>query len=133
MDDIVIDGTTYGFEGPVGHSFQTSTVDTASYNSVSWSTLTNANTSTAAQWNVWQDGLDADGTPSPGTGTLAANTGSNYIYAETSSPANVSGYKFWLRTPSIVLSSSPGNMTFYEGRSGATIGTLNVYVDIESI
>ena len=122
LDDINLDGNSYSFEN-TGHSWQTTTTNTSSYTSASWTTL--ATGTTAGRWNV-----DQGGTPSNNTGRTDADAGSWYVYAETSNPANVNGYGFWLRSPEITLSSSPGKLSYAEARNGASIGTLNVYVDV---
>ena len=121
LDAIAIDGTTYSFEN-TGHSFETSTANTASYGSVSWSSLAVA--TTTGSFNV-----DTAGTGSANTGRTDAAVGSYYVYAETSSPANSVGFTFWLRSPEIVLGSSP-TLTFYEARNGTSLGNLDVYLDV---
>lgn len=123
LDAINLDGTTYSFEN-TGESFQTSAAGESTYAGVSWSSL--ATGTTAAKWNV-----GAGGTPSGGTGRTDAAAGSYYVYAETSAPANVTGYNFWLRSPQVTLSGSP-TLTYYEARNGEGIGTLNVYLDVIS-
>lgn len=122
LDDINLDGNSYSFEN-TGHSWQTTTTDTSAYTSASWSTLSTG--TTAGRWNV-----DQGGTPSNNTGRTDADAGSWYVYAETSSPANQNGYGFWLRSPELTLSGSPGNLSYAEARNGSSIGTLNVYVDV---
>lgn len=122
LDNITLDGNSYSFEN-TGHSWETTTTNTSSYTTASWSTL--AVGTDAGRWNV-----DQGGTPSNNTGRTDADAGSYYVYAETSSPANVNGYGFWLRSPEITLSGSPGNLSYAEARNGSSIGTLNVYVDV---
>jgi len=121
LDAINIDGTTYSFEN-TGNSFQTSTTNTASYDSVSWSTL--AVGTTGGAWNV-----DTGGTPSSGTARTDAASGSYYVYAESSSPGNVTGFVFWLRSPEVILSGSP-TLTYFETRTGTSLGNLDVYLDV---
>lgn len=122
LDNISVDGNSYSFEN-TGHSWETTTTNTSVYTSASWTTL--ATGVIAGQWNV-----DQGGTPSTGTGRTDADAGSWYVYAETSNPADVNGYGFWLRSPELTLSGSPGNLSYAEARNGANIGTLNVYVDV---
>lgn len=58
----------------------------------------------------------------------SAASGSYYVYAEASS----SGYpsvNFWLRSPEILLGGNPV-LSYSEARSGATIGSLDVYLDV---
>ena len=121
LDNINIDGNVYSFES-TGESFETSAAGETSYGTVSWNPLAVATTN--ARWNV-----DTGGTGSGGTGRTDAADGNYYVYAETSSPANVTGYEFWLRSPQITLGSSP-TLSYYEARLGAGIGTLNVYLDV---
>jgi hypothetical protein len=121
LDLINLDGNSYSFEN-VGHSFETSGSGETTYAGVSWTALTTG--TTAAKWNV-----DTGGTPSGNTGRIDAADGSYYVYAETSSPATVTGYNFWLRSPQITLGSSP-TLSYYETRLGASIGTLNVHLDV---
>jgi len=121
LDLINLDGNSYSFEN-VGHSFETSASGETTYAGVGWSALSTG--TTGAKWNV-----DASGTPSSGTGRTDAAGGSYYVYAETSSPAAVTGYNFWLRSPQITLGSSP-TLSYYEARLGTSIGTLNVYLDV---
>lgn len=120
MDNISVSGATYSFEN-VGESFQTSVSMETDYSTVVWDDLLVG--TTTARWNV-----DTGGTPSSNTGRTDASNGSYYVYAETSSPANVLGATFWLRSPEILLTGS--NITFDEARLGANIGTLDVYLDI---
>ena len=121
LDAIALDGTTYSFESS-SESFETGADNESTYGSVSWSTVATA--TTGGRWN-----RDSGGTPSSGTGLSSAASGSFYVYAETSSPADVAGYDFWLRSPQVILGSSP-TLTYYEARSGASIGTLNVHLDV---
>jgi hypothetical protein len=123
LDAITLGGTTAGFEAGID-SYQTSTSTdgaTSAYTSVtSWTAL---QTSTlAGRWN-----RDTGTTPSAGTGGLGAYAGSYFVYAETSGVGTPSKY-FWLRGPEIVI--TPAVLQFALGRQGATIGTIEVYLDI---
>lgn len=125
LDQISVDNTVYGFEGPTAHSFETNTATNfTSYDEVSWTTP-GLNTSNPGVWNVLTGAA-----PTGGTGDLGAKFGSYFIYTETDSPGNGVGYNFWLRTPVITLSYLP-TLSYYVGRSGANIGTLNTYVYLE--
>ena len=122
LDLINLVGTTfYTFEVD-DDGFETSTNGESTHASVNWVGLTN--NATGGRFN-----RRTGGTPSSGTGLTTAADGSYYVYAETSSPANVTGYNFWLRSPQVTLGSSP-TLTYYEARSGAGIGTLNVHLDV---
>ena len=124
LDAVDLDGAFYSFEG-TSDNFQTSTAGETTYDGVNWVVVT-PGTTTTARWNS-----DVFGTPSGNTGRTDAASGSYYIYSETSAPANVTGYHFWLRSPVVTLSSSP-TLSYYEARLGAGIGTLNVYLDVIS-
>jgi len=127
LDAITVGPNTYGFETGVD-GFETSTSTsgaTAVYNSVtSFQAL--ATGTSAGRWN-----RDTGNTPSSGTGNLGAYSGSYFVYAETST--NGTGFPsryFWLRGPEVVLEASSPSLGFALGREGATIGTLDVYLDI---
>lgn len=91
-----------------------------------------ASASTPAGWT--QSGVrnwtvDCCGTPSGSTGPTAAFTGSNYLYCETSAPS-AAGDTYIIDTPAIPATSAPTNtLEFQLSRIGATIGSLNVYLD----
>ena len=73
--------------------------------------------------------VDANGTTSGGTGPTSAFDGSNYLYCETSSPS-AAGDTYIADTVAVPSSSAPNNqLGFALSRIGATIGTLNVYMD----
>ena len=120
LDAINLDGNAYSFESNA-HSFETSASGESSYGSVSWQNLATAET--AGRWNK-----DSGGTGSSGTARTDAADGSFYVFAETTSPGSPS-YNFWLRSPQITLSNNP-TLSYYETRLGATIGTLNVHLDV---
>ena len=125
LDQINLDGTTYTFESTT-ESFETNGGNESTYNTVTWYQVITTY-SAPGRWS-----RDSDGTPSGSTGLTTGAAGTSwYLYAETSSPANVTGYNFWLRSPQVTLSGSP-TLSYYEGRSGAGIGTLNVYIDVIS-
>jgi len=122
LDLIEIGGNTYSFETSSDGFQKNSVLNVSTYSAVTWTALT---TGSSGGGNWFRD---SGGTPSTGTGLTTAASGSYYVYAETSSPANVSGYKFWLRSPSVVINSN--TFSYYEARSGASMGTLNVYLDV---
>lgn len=122
LDLIDLDGTTYSFENQT-HSFETSTNNNGAYDLTNWTAIAVEEDNRGA----WQ--VDQNGTPSGTTGRTDAQDGNYYVYFEASSPANVSGYNGWLRSPEIVLSGSP-TLTFYEARLGVDIGTLDIYLEV---
>lgn len=119
LDQIRINGSYQSFEN-TGAGWETTTVDTPNYFMGSFASLTTG--STGMRWNV-----DSGGTGSSGTGRTDAANGSYYIYAETSSPG-YSNKTFWLRSPEYTFTTS--DIIFWEARYGATIGTLEVYLEI---
>jgi len=124
LDSINIGGNLYTFESTVEGFQRNSNLNSSAYDTTTWASLT---TSTAGG-GLWL--RDSGGTASSSTGLTTAAGGSWYVYAETSSPAAVAGYKFWLRSPSVVINSD--TFSYYEARYGAGIGTLNVYLDVIS-
>jgi len=123
IDSISVDGNTYDFETGV-EGFSSSYRDQSGYSSVTWYTVTDTNYT-----GFWC--RDTGNTPSSSTGNLGAQGGSYYLFLESSSPV-VAGEEFWLRSPAIALGSSPGSVTFYEGRDTGdnTDATLDFYVDV---
>lgn len=119
LDEISIDGNSYSFEN-TSHSFETAR--SATYGSFSAVGIGATN----GEWSVLNVA-----TGSSGTGSLSATDGSYFIYTETSFPV-VGGDLMWLRSPTITLSSTPGNLTFYEGRDveDNTDCQLDVFVDV---
>jgi hypothetical protein len=127
IDTIAVTGGTqsYNFDSD-DESFQTSTDGTTDYASVSFASIGASDTDL-----YWC--RNSGDTPSNGTGGAGAQSGSFYLYTETSSPT-ADGDAFWLRSPEITLDSTPGNCTFYEARdiTGANT-TLDFYVDVISV
>jgi len=123
LDLISLDGNTYSFESS-SQSFQTTTTSTdiSNYGTASWTAVATA--TTTGSWN-----RDTGGTPSVGTGLTTAASGSYYLYAETSSPAASTGFTFILRGPEVTLGNDP-DFTYYEARSGTSVGNLDVYLDV---
>ena len=128
IDDVTIDGTTYDFDTSISGwetSYATSNGATFSdYSTVSF--LAVSTTTTSGKWN-----RDRAGTGSSSTGlsvdhTLGTTSG-YYLYTEVTSRFNTD---FWLRGPEISLSASPGNLTFWEARYGADMGSSQYYLDV---
>lgn len=84
---------------------------------------------------AWQNGVsgaawtvDTGGTPSSGTGPTVADTGANYMYCETSGSGGTA--TFVLDTCNADATAlSTFTLDFALSRIGASIGTLNVYMD----
>lgn len=136
LDDIAIDGTTYDFESGT-HSFICNNGALAVGTSITTypSTMSVAPLATgdSTAIGIWLRDLGGTGSSSTGLTvdhTLGTTSG-YYVYAETSGGQSTNR-PFFLATPEITLSSNPGNMTFWEARYGATIGTLYVYMYVVS-
>lgn len=81
--------------------------------------------STPAGFSGWT--VDAAGTPSTGTGPTAAVTPPNYLYCETSV---VAGTMFAVDTCAVDFTGLTNfNLDFDLSRIGATVGTLDIYID----
>ncbi len=88
-------------------------------------TFQSVGTSTSA-FGKWV--RDASGTPSGGTGLTSGNTGSFYLYAETSSSG--SNNDIWLRSPSVTINN--GTLSFFSAQSGSNCGPFFAYLDVSS-
>jgi hypothetical protein len=122
LDAINIDGNLHSFETGT-HNYETSTNESSTYAGVTWvNTLTYAGSPRFAR--------DHSGTSSGNTGLTTGADGSWYLYAETSG-SGYSNTPYWLKSGEINLGSAP-TLTYYNARYGATIGTLNVYLDVIS-
>lgn len=135
IDDIAVDGTTYTFESSAENFICNSSPLTVGTLVTSYpGTMTTNALSTSLSNGLWS--RDLGGTSSLDTGSTVdhtlGTTSGYYVYAETSDNASIFSRPYFLATPSIALSGSPGNMTFWTSRYGATIGTLEVYVYVES-
>ena len=133
IDDITIDGTNYNFDTSSDGFIRNSTAlpNAASLPSYPGGFAV-ADVASGTVSGLWI--RDLGGTPTASTGSTIdhslGTTAGYYVYAETSGAT--ANRPFFLATPSITLSSAPGNMTFWTSRYGATIGTCNVYVFVES-
>ena len=132
LDDINIDGTNHSFENHT-HPWETTVTldagtyeDISSYDGASFTSLSTGNN----VYGRWQ--RDKDGTNSSGTGMTTGNTGSYYLYPETSNGNHGDAYSrgFFLRTTSFVLGSNP-TLSYAVAQNGQEMGDLNVYLDIE--
>jgi hypothetical protein len=125
LDNVNIGSSTFGFESG-NDGFETSSGTSSSYQSVSWTSV--GTSATGGRW-VRLTG----NTGSSGTGDLGASSGSYYLYTESSSPGNSTGYNFWLRSPQVTISTS-NPITFDIGLSttDATNLTFEFYLDVIS-
>ena len=132
FDSISFDGNTYNFDAPSGHDWVTSSSFSGSYapmddndlstfnnNIRNYASLTTGTTSD--RWNV-----DSGGTPSGSTGLATADSGSYYVYAETSGSGS-NNKSFTLASPLVTLSNSVGNLSYAFARYGSNIGSTKVY------
>lgn len=99
VDTVSIQGTTYNFDTDSDNFLTTSGVDTSS-SSTALSGAITVPTATNAVQSRWN--RDSGGTTSVNTGPTAGQSGSFYIYAETSAPNN-SNDNFWLFSPEITV------------------------------
>lgn len=123
--------TTYDVSS---NSFETSRAGESSYYSTTWYTI--ATGTTSLRWNRRSGNTPSGGTGIDTSGYLTTFTYYGYTYsywnndlyksyyAETSG-TGAPNKKFWLRSPSITIPSSP-LCNFYYGAFGATMGTLKV-------
>jgi hypothetical protein len=128
LDNIVVGDETYNFNSNAT-GWQTTTTDTSigNYDSASFTNV--ATGTTAGRVN-----RDSGGTPSNNTGATTDADGSgtgHYLYFETSSPANSANYDFLLRGPEVTLPSNP-TWTWFENRTGASMGNLNAYLYVSA-
>lgn len=125
LDYIRLGTNTYSFETDAD-GFETTTTSTLieDYNTA---TFVDVETGTT----TGRVNRDAGGTPSTGTGLTTAQDGSYYLYFETSTPANVIGYSFILRSPAVTLTNN--TVGYFEARSGTNMGDLGVYLDVTDV
>jgi len=132
LDDFNIGGNSFT-DFSTSQGFQTNTASDDSqlsntndiqddYEAVSWSTV-GTNTS-----NFGRFVRDASGTPSGSTGLTSGNTGSFYLYAETSSSG--SNNDIWLRSPEVTITS--GTLSFFTAQYGSNCGPIFAYLEITS-
>jgi hypothetical protein len=118
--------TTFDFDTYSGTAWQTSRSNESSYSSVSWFDI--ATGTTALRWNKRANSAP----PSGGTGiSPPPYTGgdSTYYYAETSSGGSPSK-NFWLRSPTVSITSGNQDVDYWRGNLGATIGFLYISVEV---
>lgn len=99
VDTIEVMGFSFNFDTD-NNGFTTSTVNTTD-SATAFSSATSVLTQTTAQTAVWNRTTGA--TPSTNTGPTGAQSGTHYVYCETSAPNNVTGMNFWLFSPEITV------------------------------
>ena len=116
--------------------WQTSTSNANSYETVSFTDMTQALTSTEGRWNLFSGVTPTGAIPILANKTsvpfdaTTPNGNGNYVYAETSGIGHPSR-NFWFRGPFITLGSAP-LFRYKVAQYGSTIGTLRVYFDVTS-
>lgn len=131
LDDFNIGGNSFtDFSSSQGFQTNTNSDDSkvasgnldsiASEYPSSWSTV---GTTTSAYGKFVRD---SSGTPSGSTGNTSGNTGTFYLYAETSSTG--SNNDIWLRSPEVTINN--GTLEFYSAQNGATCGPIYAYLEI---
>lgn len=121
IDAIRISDQLHSFENNENHNYQRSPTRATSglpYEQVVWEDL--ASGGTIGSWNI-----ATGNTGSGGTGELGGRDGSYYVYTEISNSGHLA--EIWMRSPVLPISDT---IKFSEGRQGANIGTLKVYLDI---
>ena len=131
LDDFNIGGNSFtdfsssqGFE--TNASLDNSQISSGNLDSIaseypaSWEAV---GTSTSASGKFVRD---SGGTPSSGTGNTSGNTGSFYLYAETSGSG--SNNDIWLRSPEVTVNN--GTLEFYSAQNGANSGAIYAYLEI---
>jgi hypothetical protein len=114
FDNFTVGGNNYGFETSED-GFRTSTGQDQSFDIYSFAASTGAN----GDFN-----RTTGDTTSTGTGTLAPIDGSSYyLYTETSSPASVAGWTFWLLSPFVTMTNS---ISFDVGLATGDAGDLTI-------
>ena len=129
LDTIAFDSNSYGFESGVDGFTTMRAGGGRAYDSRSWVAVKSRDNG-----DYWC--RTSGETTTLYTGALGAQSGSYFIYAETSSPVRY-GDVMWVRSPQIVCSGNPGNCTFYEGRDldgpdGNNDSFMDFYIDVDA-
>ncbi|XP_055997984.1 MAM and LDL-receptor class A domain-containing protein 1-like [Ostrea edulis] len=114
-----------GFSGPLCETVESTVIISCDFESDTSCIFSNTNTGDQRDWTI-----TSGSTPSSSTGPSGAQSGNNYLYAETSSPV-VTGDKFFFETP--VIPGAQRCLTFWYHMYGSSMGTLNVLVDGSSV
>tara|TARA_R110002124_G_C8801793_1_gene502502 strand:+ start:139 stop:864 length:726 start_codon:yes stop_codon:yes gene_type:complete len=124
--DATLGTTTFDFDTYSGTAWQTSRSNESSYSSVSWFDI--ATGTTDLRWNKRANSAPPSGTtglsPPPYTGG-----NSTYYYAEASSNGNPSK-NFWLRSPTVSITSGNQDVDYWRGNLGTTMGFLYIGVEV---
>lgn len=99
VDTVTIQGTTYNFDAGTDGFLTSSGINTTS-SSAALSNAISPPTATNAVFGRWN--RDIGSTPSSGTGPAGAQSGSYYLYAETTDP-NFPNVNMWLFSPEITV------------------------------
>jgi len=126
IDNIQIGATTYSFETATD-GFESNI--SLSGNGVEYVNASFLAVTTGGLTGKWS--RDSNGTGSSNTGRGDAADGSYYLYVETSSGGQNVGNRTWLRSPTI-SNNNEDTFTFYLAQYGATVGALNVHVEVVS-
>lgn len=122
VDTVALQGNSYNFDTD-SDSFLRSTSSTSSSTAALSGSEAVTDGTTEGKWN-----RDSGGTGSGATGPDAAQSGTHYMYCETSGGGNPSK-NFWLFSPVITIgATTPLSLSFYESRYGISIGSVKVYV-----
>ena len=127
--DIQIDNIQIG---AIGYFFETATDGfesniSLSGNGVEYASASFSSVTTGTTTGKWS--RDSGGTGSSNTGRTDAADGSYYLYVETSSGGQNAGNRTYLRSP-VIANNLENTFTFYLAQYGATVGSLDVHVEV---
>ena len=97
IDTVSLQGNSYNFDAS-NDSFLRNTSDTSSSATAFSGSASVADGTSAGRWN-----RDSGGTPSSSTGPSSAQSGSFYLYCETSGSSGNPSKNFWLFSPVITV------------------------------
>ena len=124
--NVTLGTTIFDLDTYSGTPWQTSRVDTADFDNVSFFNI--ATGTTALRWNRRVNSAP----PSSGTGLTPPpyfGGDNTYYYAETSSGGSPSK-RFWLRSPQVSITSGNQAADWWRGNFGATMGNYRLYVEV---
>ena len=124
--NVTLGGTTFDLDTYSGAAWQTTRVDTVSYDTATFYDILTG--TSLMRWNKRANSAP----PSGGTGlSPPPYTGgdSTYYYTEVSG----SGYpnkRFFLRSPQVSISSGNAQIDWWRGNYGSTMGSYSIYLEI---
>jgi hypothetical protein len=98
IDTVTLQGTPYNFDAGSSDAFLTNSVETPNSATAFSSAVTPPTNSSQGRWS-----RQTGSTGSNSTGPATAQSGTHYLYTETSGSAGSPSKNFWLFSPEIVL------------------------------